>query len=274
MNKSFKNKRLIFPENEQKLFLERSQKKLKLNNFEFAEKLGVHPRTLYDWKREKFSISLEAVKKIEEITNIKRSECAVMRDRFAHTSQAGKIGGKNNYIKNGNIGGEPKYRKKKWREWWNREGKNLKLDILQPKKINKPCKCAELAEFIGILLGDGNLNTYQVSVTLDKKEIEYCKFVSNLCQKLFGIKPSIRTDQKKSATSIVISRVELVLFLIKLGMKKGNKITNQVDIPQWIKQNKKFRVSCLRGLIDTDGSIIKHTYSSKNKIYTYNTTSY
>ena len=43
------------------------------------------------------------------------------------------------------------------------------------------------------------------------------------------------------ALNIVISRVELVRFFVKiLGLKIGNKVRQQIDIPRWIMKNKNF----------------------------------
>ena len=37
----------------------------------------------------------------------------------------------------------------------------------------------------------------------------------------------------------------------------------------WIKRNKKFQIACVRGLIDTDGSVIIHKYGVNGKLYNY-----
>lgn len=52
-------------------------------------------------------------------------------------------------------------------------------------------------------------------------------------------------------------------------MKIGNKVTQQVDVPGWIKQNPDLSRLCLRGLIDTDGGIFTHSYMVKQKTYSY-----
>jgi len=54
-----------------------------------------------------------------------------------------------------------------------------------------------------------------------------------------------------------------------LGLKTGNKVKQQVDVPGWIKNNKKFQIACVRGLMDTDGSIFIHKYKVKGKAYQY-----
>ena len=55
----------------------------------------------------------------------------------------------------------------------------------------------------------------------------------------------------------------------KIGLKIGSKVRQQVDVPQWIKNNEKYATACLRGLIDTDGCLIKHRYSVGGKEYLY-----
>ena len=40
-----------------------------------------------------------------------------------------------------------------------------------------------------------------------------------------------------------------------MGINPGNKIVNQSTIPKWVYENREYMKACLRGLIDTDGSI-------------------
>lgn len=99
---------------------------------------------------------------------------------------------------------------------------------------------------------------------------EYSMFVVALGQRLFGVKPSVYHNDKDSVNDIVISRTELVKFLTeKVGLKLGNKVKQKIDIPDWIKMNKKFLSACIRGLVDTDGSVFTHRYKVKGKMYQY-----
>jgi len=54
----------------------------------------------------------------------------------------------------------------------------------------------------------------------------------------------------------------LYRFLLTKGLKKGNKVKQQVDVPHWIKINKNFSKYCLRGLIDTDGCVYFHKHKT------------
>ncbi|MDB5265545.1 MAG: hypothetical protein JWM39_258 [Parcubacteria group bacterium] len=138
------------------------------------------------------------------------------------------------------------------------------------KRIQQPEKSIELAEFIGIMIGDGNISKYQVKISLHHtNDLEYSRYVSNLIQKLFAIEPHIQKRPTRSVNDLVISRIELVRFLHSAGLPKGNKTHSQIDIPCWIKENPKFLIACIRGLVDTDGCVFDHSYISKGKRYTY-----
>lgn len=41
----------------------------------------------------------------------------------------------------------------------------------------------------------------------------------------------------------------------------GNKMTHEVDIPEWIKENIEYLRACMRGLYDTDGTAFTHKHS-------------
>jgi len=126
---------------------------------------------------------------------------------------------------------------------------NQRNDIVIPQKYS-----IELAEFIGLMLGDGNLTPTQVTVTLGKKD-KYAKHVAELICRLFGPKP--KTIFSKHGDCIVyLGSTKIVRWLIKMGLA-FNKVENQVDIPKWIFLKKNFMRASLRGLFDTDGSVYK-----------------
>lgn len=81
--------------------------------------------------------------------------------------------------------------------------------------------------------------------------------------------PRLYHSPKDSTFDIVVSRVELVRYLHSLGLPIGNKVKQQFDIPEWIKRNQRFAVACVRGLVDTDGSVFMHNYISKGRQYHY-----
>lgn len=95
-------------------------------------------------------------------------------------------------------------------------------------------------------------------------------FVKQLMRELFNLEPGTYQDNYSRADDYYISRKALVdYFVEKLGLKKGNKVRQQVDIPIWVKMNESYLKACIRGLIDTDGSVFTHKYRVKGKEYRY-----
>ena len=264
------SKRVKFASGAQTRFIVYLEKTLALGLIDLAKIAEVNRRTIYDWKREKFSMSLSALKKmcLKAGTPIPRS--VKVKDPFWYVSNGGKIGGPAVIKKYGRVPVDPEYRKVRWQEWWKHEGKFISRQIYTPLPFKKPTISNELAEFIGIMMGDGGMSKYQISIVLhhldDKK---YGQYVTKLMEKLFGVIPTIRHIPDISVNTYTISRMELVKYLYGLGLVIGNKIKQQIDIPDWIKSNRQYWIGCIRGLMDTDGSVVIHKYFSNSKYYTY-----
>ena len=141
---------------------------------------------------------------------------------------------------------------------------------IKPKLLtDKPSD--KLAEFIGIMLGDGNIwyqpGYYCVRVFGHiKNDRKYLlNFFNPLAYELFGLKFNIYEEVKYSKISLVKYNKDLVYTLRKFGLRSGDKIKNGVDIPRWIFESKDYLRACIRGLIDTDGSVVPIT----GRDYTY-----
>ena len=265
-------KRVIFPPGGQRRFLLKAVKNLNLSWSLFADKIRVQKRTLNDWKREEYSMPLNVLRKISVVAKVKIPRNIEIKEPFWYIYKGAKIGGLAVYKKYGRIGGDPEYRKKKWYEWWEREGKYKQHSIISaPLSIKKPRKSKALAEFVGIVLGDGGISKYQISISFNSEnEKKYGKFVKSLIKRLFDVYISTCYDKKSASFDLLVSRSRLVCFCIeKLGLKRGNKVKQQVDIPEWIKQNQSYLITCVRGLMDTDGCVFTHRYKVNGKLYSY-----
>ena len=111
------------------------------------------------------------------------------------------------------------------------------------------------------MLGDGHISPTQIIITLNNNEITYIKYVKFLIKKLFNATPHLCKTHGKNTTrsnvsDIYVGSVDMVKYFLNMGLV-SNKVRFQVDIPKWIKINKKFVVGFLRGFFDTDGSIYK-----------------
>jgi len=156
------------------------------------------------------------------------------------------------------------------------QAKGGKLSRGKTKEINIPNESKELAEFYGIMLGDGNLTkiksykigTYSARIIGDfYKDKEYLvNYVKPLIEKLFETKVRVSKFRSSNAMFLEIHSKKLVDFLESKGFKSGDKIRNNLNIPNWIKQNSSFLKSCICGLYDTDGCIYKLTNQNSHQI--------
>ena len=137
------------------------------------------------------------------------------------------------------------------------------------KVIKIPEKSEKLAEFVGILLGDGCITSYKQKIGKKCKcyhgfriaghsengHVYLTSYIKKLVIDLFGIEPYFYRAKNSKCSYICLQSVRAVNFLKSVGLKAGNKKKNNVGIPNWIFSDKKFMIACLRGLIDTDGTV-------------------
>ena len=147
-------------------------------------------------------------------------------------------------------------------------------DLQYPEKSHRkavalPRYSVQLAEFFGIMMGDGGINNpWQANITLNSiADAPYIEYVANLSQKLFGIEPAIRKQKNKQAVIVSIASTSVVDFLVSQGLPRGNKIKGDLHIPEWIWRNPSYRRACIRGLIDTDGCLYIHKHTVLGKKY-------
>ncbi|MFA4975450.1 MAG: LAGLIDADG family homing endonuclease [Candidatus Paceibacterota bacterium] len=252
-------------------FILHSKEVLNLTWSVFAQKLKVNPRTLAEWAGEKFTMSEKAAKMISKLSRLKIPKDNIIINWDDHLKKISKSGGRAVIAKYGKVSTNEEYRKERWEKWW----KNIGQYKENPKgfqsliKIKIPPKDNLLAEFVGIMLGDGGVNQFYTTVTLSSVEKQYIIFVSKIINKLFNVVPMVYKHKDAKAVRIVINRKQMVNFCQEIGLVKGNKIKQQIDIPNWIKENQDFSKACVRGLIDTDGCFYNNSYIVNGKKYFY-----
>ena len=122
----------------------------------------------------------------------------------------------------------------------------------------------DFIEFIGILLGDGHLSKYTIDISLSNENPKYITYVSKLIKKLFDYDVKLYKPKHKELIHLRIHSMLLVQELERLGLKCGNKVTQQVGVPNWIQNNTSYSIACVRGLIDTDGYLYRDERTRKN----------
>jgi len=143
------------------------------------------------------------------------------------------------------------------------------------KNFLEPKKDENLAEVFGIILGDGHLSeriignkirVYCVRIAGNSKsDRDYIfDYIPKIFKKVFNEKGSLMNSKKSNCGYFTLYGKKLVQFFKLNGLTPGNKIKNSQGIPKWIKSNNSFLKKCLRGLIDTDGSITRISKFNKN----------
>ncbi len=128
-------------------------------------------------------------------------------------------------------------------------------------KIRKPQMSEELAEFLGICYGDGNLyiekkrNDYTLNISchLIEDSVFLRYHVKSLIKKLFGLDVHFYERKQKNCLSLYIGSKQLLMFLNGFGMPIGRKI--KLKVPHDILVNEKYMFSFIRGFVSTDGSL-------------------
>lgn len=119
------------------------------------------------------------------------------------------------------------------------------------------------AELVGVVLGDGNMyhleNCFEMRVTLNSNEIDYAEKISDIVEEVVFVRPRIRFRRDSNAIDVRLQTRRAVEKIFILGLDYGGRTSKQTGIPSWIFSREEFLRSCVRGLIDTDGSLYKLT---------------
>ncbi|MFT5037046.1 MAG: DNA-binding transcriptional regulator WhiA [Candidatus Azotimanducaceae bacterium] len=121
-------------------------------------------------------------------------------------------------------------------------------------------KSIVLAYIVGVALGDGNLSNpngraTRLRVTCDANYPKMALEIQDALSKLFpDNKVSIQPGPKTSYFNISIYSNKLNDY-IPWQVNKGPKTKQKPHVPDWILADATYTKACLRGLIQTDGSI-------------------
>lgn len=195
---------------------------------------------------------------------VKISKIEVMKD--AAKAMAGRLGG----IARERLYGNP----------GTKEGRRLGglRSIAAHQKINgafktlraikEPKESQQLAELMGILAGDGHIDTYQVYVTTSAEtDYEHARYVQSMLKSIFKLPVLLRKRKDSNAVIVRLSSKNACDLLRTIGMSTTNKTRDQIQPPTWIYKNVKFKHAFLRGLIDTDGCVYWDRHKSNGRDY-------
>lgn len=266
--------RVVFPIGLQKNWINKIVEKNNLDVIQIAKICKVNPRTIRDWRREKFTIPKKIVDLLANKFSIKPPNNLKLVDDYWYAIKNckkgalrklelyGPPGTPEGRIKGGHI--SQLLRKQNPEKYKNC---NLRKGYVWPSESNN------LAELMGILLGDGGISHDQVKITLNWfVEKEYVEYVCCLVKKLFCEAPKILfyKNPHVKVCNVTLSGIAVVEFLIKVGLGRGNKVKRQVRVPNWVTKNLEYSKETLKGLVDTDGGIFYHKHKNNNGKDYYN----
>ncbi|MDD5340505.1 MAG: LAGLIDADG family homing endonuclease [Candidatus ainarchaeum sp.] len=118
----------------------------------------------------------------------------------------------------------------------------------------------EIAEFIGIFIGDGSLNirehkhSYEFKFTGNPRdEVPYFDcHVSKLASGILSRSIKTKILDCGRSVGLYFCSKEFAGYLATLGIKSGPK-AERITIPPLILKNRRWAIACLRGVFDTDG---------------------
>ena len=128
--------------------------------------------------------------------------------------------------------------------------------IIVPAEVN-----TEIAELLGVYLGDGTINDYMMRISGDKRyDRNYFEYLAGVMERNFGLASVILENPSTNNLSLQIhSKQFATFFKEKFFLKSGDKIRNQSKIPDLLLADDELAKACLRGLMDTDGSFSRRS---------------
>jgi intein/homing endonuclease len=114
---------------------------------------------------------------------------------------------------------------------------------------------SKLAELYGTVLGDGYIEqfprTERLIISFNSKEKDHIEHIKGIVQDIFFKTPVKRHRKRAQCTDIYIYQNSISS---RLKFPTGKKSKHELHIPIWIKNNRKYLLSCLKGLFESDGN--------------------
>lgn len=148
---------------------------------------------------------------------------------------------------------------KAWMDRMKAEGK-IKSEYLPLKKDG------DLAELIGVVLGDGHICSYarteELRIISNSNNLGFVARYAKIMEKVFNKKPYIRKSNQSNSTRIGLYEKHIS---DRMGIPTGARKYSKIKVPFWILKNRKYIVRYLRGLYEAEGSFSTHkpTYTHK-----------
>lgn len=149
----------------------------------------------------------------------------------------------------------------KWREKMKADGK-IKSTYLSLEKNGN------LAELIGVVLGDGHICVYprteELRLISNSNNPGFIQRYAGLMEKVFEKRPYVIKSRLTNSTKIgfyekFISR--------RIGIQSGARKCLKIVVPKWILKKEEYIVRYLRGLYEAEGSFCVHKQTYTYKLF-------
>lgn len=145
---------------------------------------------------------------------------------------------------------------------------NYRANLLatRPESYFSIKESSELAELLGVVLGDGYIGAHArtevLRIACNDNNPGFIKRYTNLVARIFDKQPSVKKRRSSNCVDIVIYQKGIAE---RLGLETGAKTHRPFILPEWIKSNPEYQINFLRGLFETDGCHATHlpTYTYK-----------
>ena len=148
---------------------------------------------------------------------------------------------------------------KQWRDEMKRLGK-IKSSYPELRKEG------DLAELIGVILGDGHIEkfprTESLTISANANNVGFIKRYGALTEKIFEKKPYVKKVKSANCVRIRIYQKEISS---RLEIPIGDRGKCEIKIPKWIWKNTECLMRYLRGLYEAEGSFCIHEPTSTYK---------
>lgn len=252
--------RLVFEPGQQRDFLCKARSVLGCGWEEMSALVGISPRSFRDWVGERTLGNEDGLHKISDISGVVLPTIIQKREEHWSAQLYARKGALTRLRLYGPPGTPEGRRKGGLISQSNRQlypERYPNSTWVVKKLFVVPDFSEDLAELVGIILGDGGLTKAQLRITLNSVvDRNYSLYVKEVLEGVFGYKVSIHKHKNARAVTLIVTGVALVEYLTSVGLMVGNKVRQQVDVPGWIKKNGEFSRWCLRGLMDTDGAFL------------------
>lgn len=129
-------------------------------------------------------------------------------------------------------------------------------------------KNGDLAELIGVILGDGHIGQHprcqSLRITGNCLNTGFMKRYASLVEKVFEKKPAVAKVKASNAAIITIYEKNISE---RLGIPTGGRFALEYTLPTWIRKNKNYQIRFLRGLYEAEGSLCYHAATYTHKLF-------